>query len=218
MVEPVERALDPTETQPSSATEPESLTHGTTRSKIRRLNIGNGFVPLVTGEGNPLRVGSEVNSIVYVIDKSSSMSGEPFHQVSAALCDVVDSLKKDQKFAVILFDTASHPLGSLNLLSAKDAHKQEMKQNLRGVSANGGTSPFAAVKDALDLNPDAIVLLSDGDFGQFDVTQISQYNHSRSPVTTIHCVGLRRNIQTLRQLSKDNGNGAYTTVDLLPIP
>lgn len=204
--------------EPAPPQASDSEPRGAVRSRVRKLNVGDGFMPLVVGKGNPLRVGSEINSIVYVIDKSGSMAGESFGQVSSSLCDAIDALNESQNYAVILFDEQPFPLGRLALAAATTMNKGATKNALRQVYVDGGTAPFAAMKHAIDLEPDAIVLLSDGEFESFDALQITQYNHSKSRMTTIHCVGLQRNIGTLRQLAKDNGNGAYTTAKLLRAP
>ena len=141
-----------------------------------------------------------------------------FAKFRTALRDAVDALSESQDYAVIMFDTNSWPLGLLALVSATSKNKANTIRALGQVVADGGTSPCEAMKSALDLKPDAIVLLSDGEFGALEVLQITQYNHSGRRVTTIHCVGLQQNIETLRQLAKDNGNGAYTTAKLLSNP
>lgn len=179
--------------------------------RIRRLNVGEGFVPLVIGESNPLRIGDESKSVVYVIDKSSSMSGDSLARVCAAVCDAIERLDAHQEFSVILFDNEPRSITGNKLLPATRKNKMVTEQMLLQATASGGTQPYDAVIRALKLSPGSIVVLSDGDFDASDTLRITQFNHSKQHVVTIHTIGLQRRIETLRRLAEGNGQGTYTT-------
>jgi Mg-chelatase subunit ChlD len=184
-----------------------------TGRRVRTLSMGGEFKPLEIGAGNPLRVGNEVKSIVYVIDRSGSMSGPRFREVGRALIDAIEGLNDSQDFAVILFESSPHPIDR-RLVAATSANKKRVRQALARVVPGGGTEPYAAMKIALDLSPEAIVLLSDGEFSPAEASQITGTNQARRNPITIHCIGLDKNITTLRQIAASNGNGIYVSVQI----
>lgn len=197
-----------------------SVVSDSIKSRVRNLNVrGSGEITgLSPGSGNPLRVGSDVTSVVYVIDRSGSMSGAPFKSVSAALCDAIDVLTKDQRFSVILFSNQPQFVGPDHLTQASEEHKASIKAVLKRTGIDGGTVPFPAIKLAIDLRPDAIILLSDGEFSLMDVQQTRQYNHRHQQPVTIHCIGLERQIESLQRLARENGYGEYVSASSRATP
>ena len=55
------------------------------------------------------------------------------------------------------------------------------------IEPDGGTDPRPALKQAITLRPDAVFLLSDGDFPEGTVEEIAKLNTRKVP---IHCVDL----------------------------
>lgn len=184
-----------------------------TGRRVRTLSMGGEFTPLEIGAGNPLRVGNEVKSIVYVIDRSGSMSGPRFREVGRALIDAIEGLNDSQDFAVILFESIPHPIDR-KLVAATPANKKRVRQALARVVPEGGTEPYTAMRIAMDLSPEAIVLLSDGEFSPAEASQITAYNQARRNPITIHCIGLEKDITTLRRIAAGNGNGIYVSVQI----
>ncbi len=180
-------------------------------SPTRVLNIGDGFVSLSAGPANPLRVGAEIESVVYVIDKSSSMAGERFQKVSQALHDAIDALNDDQEFAVILFDSQPMPIGNGKLVSATNQTKTKITSELERIVAAGGTFPVEAMTTAIYLRPDAIILLSDGEFSDSDASGIIEANQAAGDKTSISCIGLQRHIHTLKRIAEKN-RGVYVSI------
>ena len=76
---------------------------------------------------------------------------------------------------------------------------------------SGGTQLLKAVRFALSLASESIIVLSDGNDNISKVEKITHVNllHDR---TIIHCLGLDHNIPTLQQLAKENG-GTYNTAN-----
>ncbi len=77
------------------------------------------------------------------------------------------------------------------------------------MSASGGTEPLAAVMHAIALEPERIVILSDGEFDPSYVTQITEAN-SMDPKDRIRidCIGLDEVVESLQQIAKQNGPGS----------
>ncbi|QDT59385.1 von Willebrand factor type A domain protein [Stieleria bergensis] len=181
----------------------------------RLIEFDTNPVPLCEGVGNPLRVSEEMGSVVYVIDKSGSMSLSRFQSVLKALKDSIDALDSQQMFAVLMFDTSAYEITQPSLVSASDSVKQRTKRSLDRVTPGGGTSPLGAVKIALDLSPDCVVILTDGEFDSRETEQITSYNRSRPKLTRIHTIGLSEDMQTLETLARDNGHGVFTTAKIV---
>jgi hypothetical protein len=115
---------------------------------------------------------------VYILDKSTSMnqgrSGQAgtssrFDRARYELLRSVDKLAPYQSFYVILFSTTTRCMfddesPSPATIPATRENKQRLRQWLEAADVGGGTDPREALVVALSIAPDAIFLLSDGDF------------------------------------------------------
>ena len=160
---------------------------------------------------NPFMIAEDSASTVFVIDKSSSMDGVAFVQVCNAMLDAMNSLSPNQQYAVVFFDTqaVSRPRLKWSLSQATPSNIKSSEKFMGLVNPSGGTDPTEAVKMAIQLRPEKIIVLSDGDFSANLVQAISNMN-SLGPKSEIHAVGLKTNVPTLRALAKQN-RGTYTT-------
>src|SRR5262249_10950430 len=107
------------------------------------------------------------SSIVYVIDRSTSMglSGKLSH-AKQELFESVRRLSPDARFQIILFNRSIEMFSINNgacLLPATIENKRMVGDFLRLVLAEGGTLPLPALKRALALKPDVIFFLSDAE-------------------------------------------------------
>ncbi len=160
---------------------------------------------------NPFLDAGKANSIVFVIDKSSSMS-QSFRRVIAALYQSIDRLSKDQAFQVIFFDDVPRQNPSFSsLVKATEKNKDAMKRWIDShIMADGGTEPLAAVRLAIELRPNRIIILSDGEFNPEYVEEITKYNSSSpKPCIRIDCIGLNEVVESLQQIARKNGPGIY---------
>ncbi|MDZ4847697.1 MAG: VWA domain-containing protein [Pirellulaceae bacterium] len=162
------------------------------------------------GAGNPFTGDGNWKSTVFVIDRSGSMgSSNKFPRVVKALKLAIEAIKKDQSFTVILFDSSAYPFETpLKLLDATPGNKQAISLWLDQSSIGGGTNPLDAMLMAIELQPERILLLSDGEFDPLMVDAITSENERRRVRSRIDCVGLVEEVQTLQQLAKQN-NGIY---------
>ena len=162
------------------------------------------------GAGNPFTGDGNWKSTVFVIDRSVSMgSSNKFPRVVKALKLAIEAIKKDQSFTVILFDSSAYPFETpLTLLDATPGNKQAISLWLDQSSIRGGTDPLDAMLMAIELRPERILLLSDGEFDPLTVDTITSENERGRAKSRIDCVGLAEVVQTLQQLAKQN-NGIY---------
>jgi len=106
--------------------------------------------------------------IVFVIDKSGSMSGEKISQVKSVFTKIISDLPPDDYFNVIFFDTDMRTYSS-SLMEANTKNKADAANFVNSLDANGGTNINQALLDAVGMfNADSqrvpiIVFLTDGE-------------------------------------------------------
>ncbi len=190
-------------------------------------------VPVVTlppappGGGSPgassvsgiFKIDKNIKSVVYVIDKSGSMAGSNLSRVQAELIFAINDLDETQKFSVVFFDGHAWPYLSqygqagtagsapLPMLVANSANKQLAIDWIRTMRAGGGTNPFPAVMMGLTVEPQKMVLLSDGEFSRSYVQDITNQN---AGIASIDCIGFGETVVTLQQIASQN-QGKYIT-------
>ena len=120
------------------------------------------------------------NRFVYILDKSTSMnwgrSGEAssdsrFDRARYELLRSIDKLAPYQQFYVILFSNTTRRMFDDEspapvTIPATRRNKERIRKWLEGAGVGGGTDPRQALYVAFSIAPDAIFLLSDGDFNQ----------------------------------------------------
>ena len=89
---------------------------------------------------------------------------------------------------------------------ADSRNKDQLVSWLRLVDPDGGTDPRSALRQAIALRPEAIFLLSDGEFPAGTVETVAHVNTHRVP---IHCVDLSgEGGDHLRKIARESG-GQY---------
>jgi hypothetical protein len=147
---------------------------------------------------------------IYVVDCSGSMlDDDRLIRAKTELRRSVDRLQYPQRFHVIFYNDRPIPmLGDLPR-SADLGAKSQMSQWLRLIQPDGGTDPRSAMALALSLRPDAVFLLSDGEFPDGTVESIARRNPRKVP---IHCVDLSGGLagDQLLRIARDSG-GQYAS-------
>jgi hypothetical protein len=158
------------------------------------------------------------NRFVFVLDISGSMGDDHRYRAAASeLIYSVSQLRSDQHFAVLLFSNRTrtmldvHP-SRLDLVPATDRHKQRLQYWLSSIRPNGWTDPRAALVAAIKLEPDAIFLLSDGQFrlsnqpelGPATLALVQAENQKRIPIHTVAFVDMRSRA-TLQLMAAGSG-------------
>ena len=175
------------------------------------------------GLGGLFNVSPDVKSIVYVVDKSSSMSGLPLESVKAELMHGIDTLKEDQSFGVVFFDDFAWPQfvdqgnvvtaqmnQAFKLIPATAANRQRASEWISRIPGTGSTNPVPAMSLAISEKPAMILLLSDGEFAPSAVTAITQMNRRlRGQDGRIDCIGLADGIVTLQDIAHQNSGKYY---------
>lgn len=129
--------------------------------------------------------------VVFVLDTSGSMRGEPLAAVKLALLQVLEKLPESVNFDVILFD-ATPTVWKPRLVPATKQAKLEIASIVQNRGTGGGTASFAAIQAAFKLEPEAIYFLSDGKPTDSQPDQIFNtfYVLNRARRVSLHTIGV----------------------------
>lgn len=141
------------------------------------------------------------NHFVYLVDSSRSM-GRAFQSARQELIRSIQSLKEDQRFYVIFFDASPDYMRIRDAatdetasLLASDVNKAALAKWAAQVQMDDGRAPYEPLEFALQLNPDVIFLLSDGEFPARIEELLNQRNHvvnlfgERQRKSIVHTIG-----------------------------
>lgn len=123
---------------------------------------------------------------VYVVDRSGSMMGKRLQDTKAELIRSVQSLTQTMEFFIIFYDNSYEPMPANGLVKATGPNKSRFLAWVDSMSCRNGTDPRQAMVMALSLEPDAVWLLSDGQFHMQACDAIRSANPgARIPIHTI---------------------------------
>jgi hypothetical protein len=120
--------------------------------------------PLTPAGASPLHgVLKPGKSIVYVIDRSSSMGVDGFlQQATAAVKASLAQPGLDVRFQIVAYNGGTSQLGPA-LWAADLENAAKAARWLDGLAAEGASNHAAGMREALALHPNAIFLLTDAD-------------------------------------------------------
>ena len=145
---------------------------------------------------------------IYVVDCSGSMIDEDrLFRAKSELRRSVGRLQSPQRFKVIFYNDRPLPMPGDLPRPADLRSKDTLAQWLRLIEPAGETDPRGAMALALAMRPDAVFLLSDGEFPEGTVEAIARKNRRKVP---IHCVDLTGGEagDQLSQIARESG-GQY---------
>jgi hypothetical protein len=149
-------------------------------------SVGDGYTKVsvfgVEGTGN---------RFVYLFDRSASMEGAPLAAAKRQLIESLKSLENLHQFHIIFFN---HRLRSFDITSGgrrvafgTDRNKKLAERFVGGITADGGTDRFAALKQALAYRPDVIFFLTDAD-DPMSASEMREIERIQSRLGTAICV------------------------------
>lgn len=173
-----------------------------------------------TGEGGPgipfFGTHAAGDSFVYVVDMSGSMQGARFRRAIVELNRSIVKLKSEQKFFVIFFNDQAFPMfyprPERGLVAASATMKGKANRWIRSRIPTSVTNAIPALEMALQLKPDAIFFLTDGELP--DAADVQEMLHRRNTErVVIHTIAFENadGEGTLQAIAKDNG-GTYRFV------
>jgi hypothetical protein len=166
------------------------------------------------------------NRFVFLVDCSVTMSvGTRWMDALRELTAAIERLGADKSFYVIFFSDESQRMFDAqqpepDLVPATSANIARLRSWLLTIKTGMSTQPAKSVRFALSLDPDAIYLLSDGDFEEHDPTLELLYEENRErvggtlePLVVVHTLSFGRhgNVDRLRDIASENG-GRYVCI------
>jgi Mg-chelatase subunit ChlD len=150
-------------------------------------------------------VSASGESLVYVIDTSSSMSGGRLKVAQSELKKSLRLLQPNKQFGVIFYNEHRTPLmlpreGDRVMHFATEFNKLAASHNIDRVRSDAGTEHKAALLEALRLKPDVIYFLTDGDEPELSPADLREIAKQRGN-TTIHVINVGDNAVESRQMS-----------------
>lgn len=146
--------------------------------------VGNGTASFFGVEASGTR-------FAYVVDVSGSMQGAKLTALKLEIIESVDSLIEHMQFFVSPFSSDGMLLGNKEKWTpSTDAGKKWAREQVKDLSAFGGTNPLPAFQKVFDLKPrpDAIYFMTDGLFAE-DVGRLIANMNKRGKKVPIHCIG-----------------------------
>lgn len=152
---------------------------------------GKGIIDLRENETAFFGIKGQGKKFCFIVDNSKSMTGARFRTAIAELVYSVEKLQADQVFYVCFFSDGAYPMFFPNIaremIPATNENKAKFREWLRFVDLGPATYGSAAMKIGLDLEPDIMFLLGDGDFQDDTVREVLK---RANPRTKVHTIGL----------------------------
>jgi hypothetical protein len=198
------------------------------------LSAGPGAVPALGGSGagagegigmgggggggatSFFGIGSKGTRFAFIIDISGSMSEAAKLEIAKReLVGAVNGLPDYAYFYVLLFNNDFiQPPGQKGWMRARKNAVKQFVTWLKDVDPNGGTAPRTSFLQvfSLDVRPDVIYFLTDGQFQDITAEEIATLNKGgkRAVINTIQ-FGDRGGEELLRQIARSSG-GVYRFV------
>jgi hypothetical protein len=166
------------------------------------------------------------HSFVFVIDRSQSMGSEGLGAIAAAEVELLQALEKLQsnhKFQVVAYNQAPTYLGERKLRAVNDETRHACRSFLENLAAYGSTDHERAIVSALQLKPDVLYLLTDGDptLSPAQRKRIHEEARGHTRITCIQFGRIRPNEQAtqtaMQALAREN-RGTYIFIDMTKPP
>jgi hypothetical protein len=153
--------------------------------------LGRELAEPLAEPGAPLKatffgLSAQGQSFVFVMDISGSMQGTRYVRAKAELIQTVERLSYEQSFSLVFFNHQTYPMTAGELIKADGDNFVESRKWIERAVPSGGTDPLEAMRMAFAMEPDAIFLLTDGEFaGHQDIVLMHRNQTKTIPVHTI---------------------------------
>lgn len=162
------------------------------------------------------------HSFVFLIDRSHSMGSEGLGAIAAAQTELLAALEKlesNHSFQIVAYNQAPTYFRERKLIAVDDDSRRAGHDFLATLAAFGATDHERAIVSALQLKPDVMYLLTDGD-PVLNAGQRKRIREESRGRTTISCIQFGRvrpddeaTRTALEALAREN-RGSYTFVDM----
>jgi len=160
----------------------------------------------------------DTTRVVFVVDNSRSMNHPHeselktrFRRVKFELLKCISEMKAGQSFYVVFFSDETLPMPARTLQSAEPGYRDPYLRWIGQVESGGSpTDPRNALKLALQLEPDLICFLTDGEFPKGVNRQLQTLKQDRIAIHTF-AFGDTLGEETLKTIAANN-RGEYRFV------
>jgi hypothetical protein len=162
------------------------------------------------------------HSFVFLIDRSHSMGSEGLGAIAAAQAELLAALEKlesNHSFQIVAYNQSPTYLRSRKLIPVDDDSRQAGRDFLATLAAFGATDHERAIISAMQLKPDVMYLLTDGD-PVLTAGQRKRIREESGGRTTICCIQFGRirpddeaTRTALEALAREN-RGSYAFIDM----
>ena len=162
------------------------------------------------------------HSFVFLIDRSHSMGSEGLGAIAAAQAELLAALEKlesNHSFQIVAYNQAPTYLRERKLIAVDDDSRRAGRDFLANLAAFGATDHERAIISAMQLKPDVLYLLTDGD-PVLTAGQRKRIREESGGRTTICCIQFGRvrpddeaTRTALEALAREN-RGSYAFVDM----
>jgi hypothetical protein len=155
-------------------------------------------------------------SFIYIVDMSGSMYGERFTRAKAELVKSIKKLNAEQKFFIFFFNDRTYPLfdpkPAKGMIPANKSNVERASRWIGLRRAESTTNPNYALQQALEMKPEVIFLLTDGELDEPEAVRSMIRRNNKSNVV-IHTIAFENEEGglTLEAIAKEN-NGVYRFV------
>lgn len=159
-------------------------------------------------------VKAEGRSFAFVVDTSGSMgTNNRYLRCRAELLRAVKELGHKQKYFIVFFNHQTFAMPERKLVEATSPQMKKTMQWITGAMPMGSTEPWEGVALALRMKPDAIFLLTDGEFSPDVVRKIVSAQPDEKKRVPIHTIGFESQAGevTLQTIARETG-GKYLYV------
>jgi len=177
---------------------------GNGRSNGKNKKKGNGFFGATT----------EGVRFVFVVDRSASMLTTHFSRWNTRYARLQHEMEKSisnmtegQQFYIIYFNAFPTYMPGRQLVTASDKNKKKYINWMARIPARGNTDPRQALTTALQLHPDVIYFLTDGEFHPVIKNQLLRMKQNVVKINT-YCFGNRASQGVMRSIATKN-SGQY---------
>lgn len=169
------------------------------------------------GKGGFFGLKVKGKSTVFVVDASRSMnlphpgpSHTRFNRVKLELVRTISSMSENERFFIIFFGDQAYPMPANRMMEAEAPARRRFLSWMQGCQAVGRTFPQQALLLALQLEPDQVYFLTDGEFDYNVVPTVTAANSEGVP---IHTIGFSddRGENLLLEIARRN-KGTYTYI------
>ncbi len=199
----------------------QALTGGAGSGRKRDTGMGSGQVGAASSGGSGgiglLRAARPVESVVFVVDGSSSMGnigpGGSFERAKQELVTSINVLPKTTRFQVIVYNRSASPLrinGHTSLVVATEENKRAACELIRQLDPEGSTNHFLAMQQAINLQPEAILFVTDGDGLRADqVRALTVLNRGHSSIDTFELTRRPQRERSALQILAEQNHGDF---------